>query len=346
MKKGVKTFLTNSGHEAAVVDRSRIEPMPSKFPRITVGLPVYNGQDYLKTAIESVLAQTYGDFILLISDNASTDDTEQICRSYVALDPRVRYIRHSVNHGLYWNFRAAFNAAQSEFFKWMAHDDICAPNLLEECIRLLDKYPEAVLVSPKNAVIVDDTIQHIPVDLRLDDARPNRRYAGALALKYYVPQLHGLFRAAALRQTPLLEDFMESDQTLIARVALMGRIVETEDYLFFHRLHASNASKHGRFYQDSSHTGSSQTNDTKLPHWKALLAYFRPTREVPLPLSERLLCWKHLLVWLFQDRNGLMLMGDIDQAVWHGAATARAHKLSRAFRGAVRYISPRAGGLA
>jgi glycosyltransferase involved in cell wall biosynthesis len=324
-----------------MVDRSRIEPMPSKFPRITVGLPVYNGQDYLEAAIESVLAQTYRDFILLISDNASTDDTEQICRSYVARDARVRYIRHSVNQGLTWNFRAAFDASESEYFKWMAHDDICAPNLLEECVRLLDKCPGAVLCSPKNAIIVDDRIEHLPLDLRLDDPRPSRRYAGVLTLRYFAPELHGLMRSAALKQTPLIEDFLESDQTLIARLALMGPIVETEDYLFFRRLHSSNASKHGRFHHDSA-----QAVDTNLPQWKALLAYFRATQEVPLPLVERLLCWRHLLAWVFRNRNGLKLMGDIDQALWHGAATARAHKLSRAFRGAVRYISQRAGGLA
>jgi GT2 family glycosyltransferase len=114
-------------------------------PRVALGLFVYNGERHLAAAIDSLLAQSMGDFVLDISDNASTDATEEICRSYGSLDPRIRYVRHGENRGAAWNCNFVAQASpETEFFRWCAHDDIVDPIYLQECMDLLDGEPELV----------------------------------------------------------------------------------------------------------------------------------------------------------------------------------------------------------
>src|SRR6266853_631610 len=83
----------------------KLEPNRTDRPIVSVGLPVYNGEAYLRQVLESVLAQTFTEFELVISDNASTDGTEKICREYAAADPRIRWHRQARNRGVTWNFR-------------------------------------------------------------------------------------------------------------------------------------------------------------------------------------------------------------------------------------------------
>src|SRR2546425_9420098 len=94
-------------------------------PQVSVGLPVYNGERYLAEALDSLLTQSYEDFELIICDNASTDRTGEIARSYAAKDKRVRYARNDKNLGAGGNFRRGFALASGEYFRWAASDDVC-----------------------------------------------------------------------------------------------------------------------------------------------------------------------------------------------------------------------------
>ena len=114
-------------------------------PRVSIGLPVYNGDRYLEDAIRSILAQSYTDFELIISDNGSADRTREICEGYARQDARIRYTRSPRNRGAAWNFRRVFELARGELFKWAAHDDILAPDFLGSCIAELDA--DATLVA-------------------------------------------------------------------------------------------------------------------------------------------------------------------------------------------------------
>src|SRR4051794_3298661 len=93
-------------------------------PKLSIGLPVYNGENFLAHAVDSILAQDFRDFELIISDNASTDRTAEICRGYAESDPRVRYVRFETNQGGSRNFCYVFELARGEYFKWAAHDDV------------------------------------------------------------------------------------------------------------------------------------------------------------------------------------------------------------------------------
>src|SRR6476646_2411498 len=124
-----------------------------RVPKVAIGLPVYNGAKYVAEAIESVLAQTYGDLELVISDNASTDATEEICRDYTARDSRVRYARAEQNGGAAWNFNRTFELSRGEYFKWLAHDDAIGPQYLARCLAVLDRDPGVVLCHTRTGII-------------------------------------------------------------------------------------------------------------------------------------------------------------------------------------------------
>src|SRR5215204_2400285 len=121
--------------------------------RLTIGLPVYNGDACLADAIESAIAQTFTDWQMIICDNASTDRTGDICREFATRDSRIRYVRNDENIGLTRNFNKAFELSNSEYFKWLAHDDICLPTFFERCIEALDANPAAAVAYPLSRAI-------------------------------------------------------------------------------------------------------------------------------------------------------------------------------------------------
>jgi len=92
-------------------------------PKVSIGMPVYNGSPFIREALDSLLNQTFTDFELIISDNASTDETESICREYAAKDPRIRYVRQPENRGALLNFRFVLDEAVGTYFMWAAADD-------------------------------------------------------------------------------------------------------------------------------------------------------------------------------------------------------------------------------
>jgi len=130
--------------------------MSRDTPKISVGMPVYNGESYLEDAIDCVLNQTDEDFVLIISDNASSDRTEEICRGIAAKDRRVVYSRNAKNIGAASNYNHVFELASGPYFRWFNADDLCAPNLHEECLAALEHDPEAVLSYGKTTFIDQD----------------------------------------------------------------------------------------------------------------------------------------------------------------------------------------------
>src|ERR1700684_1465730 len=125
----------------------------STAPRLTIGLPVYNGEKYVTESLEALLGQSFTDFELIISDNASTDSTGDICRRYEKQDSRVRYFRQSRNVALAPNHNFVAEQARSALFQWASNDAPYARDLLERCIDVLDKYPDVVLAHSWTAMV-------------------------------------------------------------------------------------------------------------------------------------------------------------------------------------------------
>lgn len=117
----------------------------NRCPKVSIGMPIYNGEKLIRRAVDSLLAQTFTDFELIISDNASSDGTRQICLEYAAKDQRVRYYRNEVQVQPIANFNRALGYATGEYFVWAAHDDRWAPSFLDQLVTSLDSNPQAVL---------------------------------------------------------------------------------------------------------------------------------------------------------------------------------------------------------
>jgi glycosyltransferase involved in cell wall biosynthesis len=126
--------------------------MTSMRPKITVALLTYNRSKYLPDAIDSVLAQTFREFTLIILDNASTDNTQDIVRSYS--DHRIVYIRNETNIGAFNNGLKAFSLADSEFLLIFHDDDIMKPKLLEYELSIMYNFKDVVIVA-SNVELID-----------------------------------------------------------------------------------------------------------------------------------------------------------------------------------------------
>jgi glycosyltransferase involved in cell wall biosynthesis len=211
-------------------------------PRITIGMPVYNGAKYLPIAIDSLLNQTFEHFELLISDNASSDQTEEIGRTYAAKDRRIRYVRLNQNIGAAGNFNRVCNQAGGEYFKWAAHDDVCLPTFLERCLNALDAAPRNVVLCMPKTTLIDgngDVIgdQDDRLDFRERRASARMAHFATRILASGCHAVFGLIRAEALRKTRLIGPFVASDVVLLGELALEGELWELPDRLFLSRIH-------------------------------------------------------------------------------------------------------------
>jgi glycosyltransferase involved in cell wall biosynthesis len=267
-------------------------------PLVSIGVPVRNGEKFLALQLESLLAQDFGDLEIVISDNASTDATPEICRSYAARDARVRYHRTEENHGLAWNHNRTFELAQGRYFKWAAYDDEHEPTYVSKSLAVLDADPTVICCHSATVVIDDEgeVHEHWPARELTASPKPHVRLNEMLR-PHPVDMMYGLMRVDALARTGLHRAFPESDHALLAELALLGRLVEVPEPLFRRRLHTENG-------------------DAALPDTRALWRDFtgaQGARAVPgWPLNremvrivarsgtrgiERMLCWRALAIW-------------------------------------------------
>ncbi|UWQ48124.1 glycosyltransferase family 2 protein [Leisingera aquaemixtae] len=204
----------------------------SAAPACSIGLPVYNGENYLEQAIQSVLAQEFQDFELIISDNASTDGTEAICRRFAEQDPRILYVRQPRNIGAAKNYNYTFHLARGAYFNWLAHDDILGPAFLSACLQGFEAYGDgAVLVYPAFKYIDEagrEAGKRAASCVETSARTPARRLYETLDQLAVVTSVFGMFRRDMLARTRLIGSYIASDYVLLAECALLGHIVRLE----------------------------------------------------------------------------------------------------------------------
>ena len=317
-------------------------------PRVSIGLPVFNGEKYLEEALDSILAQTHLDFELIISDNASTDRTQQICRSYAAKDSRIRYYRNERNLGASKNFNHVFTLSSGEYFKWTTHDDVLAPEFLEKCISVLDQDPSIVLCYSKTGFVDEHgtVVGTYDREMRIDSRKPHVRFGNLISIRY--PCAHtifGVIRASALRMTPLIGNYTGSDRNLLAEIGLIGRIYEISEYLFFRRRHAQTYTKLSPWWDPSVQILSAWWDPAKAQRiifTYNFLEYLRSIKRVPLKWSERLLCYAQIVDWFV--REGWMLLGvDVEISLLRRSSLGR--KLTSSAKILGRKVYGRLGGV-
>jgi len=123
--------------------------MNEKSPKISIGLPVYNSEKFMRKRINNLLEQTFSDFELIISDNCSSDSTFDICKEFAEKDSRIHCISQKCNMGAVWNFNFVLNEAKGKYFVWVAADDLLLPTFLEKNINILDSKKNVVCSSSK-----------------------------------------------------------------------------------------------------------------------------------------------------------------------------------------------------
>jgi glycosyltransferase involved in cell wall biosynthesis len=210
-------------------------------PRVSLALPVFNGEKFIAEAIRSILSQEYENFELIITDNASTDGTERICRECAASDERIKYVRNERNLGAGPNHNLGFELSSGEYFKWCTADDRISPNFLSVCVSVLDKNQDVVLVYGTTQSIDQDgrpvpLVGEMMLELRESDG-PARRFQKHLADKGSNFETFGVFRSDALKKTTLHRSYIGSDRTLLTEMVLLGRFVYVPDIIFYNREH-------------------------------------------------------------------------------------------------------------
>ena len=278
-------------------------------PRVTVGLPVYNSERYLATSLDSLLSQTYRDFVLIISDNASTDGTAEICERYAKLDSRVQYFRNEVNIGNPRNFNRVLELTQTPYLKWATADDFWAPVFLERAMDVMENQPTVALCYPQ-AVLVDasgGSPQNYDDVLHLVQDDPAERFLALINNIKLSHQLLGVIRMSSLRQTHLQGTHVASDINLLAELTLYGKFVELPERLFFRRFHQDSCSwKRG----DANHEAKryhaiGMPGRVKFPKWRSHLRFIAAVRSSPLPLGSKMRLYRTLLRRISWDRQAL-----------------------------------------
>jgi glycosyltransferase involved in cell wall biosynthesis len=218
-------------------------------PRVSIGLPVYNGERFLRKTLDSLLAQSFRDFELIISDNASTDGTQTICAEYAARDSRVRYSRNAVNEGAARNMNRVVELSIAEYFKWAMADDLVAPELIARCVDVLDRDQTVVLACTRTAMIDEDdrVLRRLESSWNLQSERAEERLRRTILWGGHwvnADALQGVIRRQALVRTNLLPRYQGGDKRPLAELTLLGRFVELPDYLLLRRTHDWSSGKH------------------------------------------------------------------------------------------------------
>ncbi len=287
--------------------------MTAKIPKVSIGLPVFNGARYLAGTLDRLLDQTYSDFEVVVSDNASTDDTSKICADYNNHDKRIRYFRNNSNIGAAPNFNRVFELSRGTYFAWAAYDDVHDRRFLERCVPILDDNPDVVLSHSAIGFIDDNEVAvrtfrgKGPADdesyirdiygnpvmepdiLHIaESSSSEERFRDVLQNVNWCLQVFGLIRADILRQTGLQRSYYGADKVLLAELSLAGRFQQVEEVLFTKRIHQNMS-----FYQTTKEKRRwiDSTGARRLPQLHMLKDYASAVRRTPLSFGQRLKCF-------------------------------------------------------
>jgi glycosyltransferase involved in cell wall biosynthesis len=273
------------------------------MPRLTIGLPVYNGENFLSESIEALLGQTYEDYELIISDNASTDGTEAICRHYQQRDSRIRYVRQPRNIGLSPNHNLVVRLAHGELFKWASHDDLYARDLLKRCVEALDEYPDVVLAHSWTATIDNSGAITKAIKYPLATASPSapERFRNLLFLEGSDDD-GGIMRIDPMRRITM-NSYHHAERTIIAELALQGPFYHVPDWLYFRRDHPLRAERafpsvRSRSVNMDPRRASRLRHPVLRLYAEYIWGYASVINRAPISAADKRQCYQALAQWL------------------------------------------------
>jgi glycosyltransferase involved in cell wall biosynthesis len=280
-------------------------------PRLSIGLPVYNGEKYLGESIEALLGQTFEDFELIIADNASTDGTRGICLGYEKADSRVRYVRQERNIGASANHDFLLRQARGELFKWAAADDLYGRDLLRRCIDELDEHPDVILAHCWTAAIDSsgNVTQSLKYPLNTNSPHAPERFRSMLfgtgENDYGLLRAddnYGVMRTDVLRRVTPQGSYYHADRVFTTEVALHGRFCQVPDWLYFRRDHSdrpqhTSSSVRAWCANLDPRRSNRLLNPTPRLLAEFVLGYVSAIRRAPLSPAERSECYRYLAQW-------------------------------------------------
>jgi glycosyltransferase involved in cell wall biosynthesis len=292
-------------------------------PLLSIGLFVYNAERFIQKALDSLLGQTFGDFELIISDNASSDRTGEICREYAARDPRIRYYRNPKNMGAGWNIRRVVELATGKYFKWAAGDDMLEPEFLSQCIRALEVDPGCVLAHAKTRIIDENGnfVENYHWPMKTESTNAVTRFREMLLNDHLCFQIFGVIRMDALRSVPPQGSYVNSDGVLLSQLSLIGRFWESPEPLFISTRHSGQSTrtipvrvKQPRFRLTKRHGtlpspewwDPTKTRSITFPEFRQLREYFLSIGRAPLRSGEKLRCYLLLIPWIKKHFRRMM----------------------------------------
>ena len=278
--------------------------MANRSPKVSIGMPVYNGEKYIEEAIDSILSQTFEDFELIICDNASIDDTREICRAYAHNDDRVQYVLNEKNLGAAGNYNRTLELATAPYFRWACDDDVLKPTNLERCVEVLDRRSNVVLVAPRTLAVDGEGMEWPSQEwlrrLDLQSSLPSERFAEFLQAYSWLgcgSQLFGLMRTDILRKTGGLGNYVSSDIVLIGEMSLRGKFAEVDEVLFLKRVHEGDSVNGNDFEVDkmTEFIDPESKGKTQWLEFRWVSEFMKTVGRVPMSSTERRACYRKFL---------------------------------------------------
>ena len=283
--------------------RHVLHPTDGPAPLVSIGVPAYNAERFLAPALESLLAQEAGDLEVVVSDNGSTDGTEQICRDLAAQDRRLRYVRQPVNRGGAANFNAVFALRHpgARYFKWAAADDTHDPRYLGAALDVL-RSDATVSVAHSLTDDIDEQGRHLrswgDQGLPAADQDVAVRFAALSQRNYQCFSIFGLVRVETLAATRGLGYYAESDRVLLAELGLRGRLVDVPEELFHRRQHSGRSvNTYPTARERIAWFNPGLVGRPVFPEWRLGRGYLQALADAPLSMRERARCLAAMGRW-------------------------------------------------
>ncbi|NNC11883.1 glycosyltransferase family 2 protein [Planctomonas sp. JC2975] len=263
-------------------------------PRVSVGVPVYNGEEYLETALRALQKQTLREFEVIISDNASTDGSRAIAERFAVEDERFHVIGSMKNEGIPRNFNATLESAAAPLFMWNAADDFARPEHLEACCAVLDAHPEAwIAFSRIDAIDAEGRFLNSRDDENLDFGGLDASGRVDLFLRrqvYQVIGFGGVIRTDRLREYGGLPPFYGGDIVLGLGLAIKAPWIQVPRALYVRRMHEGQFGKSqgGDIATQIRHYDPSIRREYAFPQWYLNGRLIAEAAAATIPLSERL----------------------------------------------------------
>lgn len=287
---------------------------------VRIGMPLFNEGRYLRQAFDSLLAQDFTDFEIVISDNASTDETPAICREYAARDRRIAYRLNDANIGMTANQNRVLDGAETEFFMWAAGHDLWHPTFLTRCVAVLRADPEAALAYPV-IDLMDESGRRFadPKVVRLDtrglgvSSRANLLLWGLATCN----SVYGLYRTAAIKQTGLFRNVVISDNLILFELSLVGSIAHIPEPLLTLRIRTDGPATMGASldaYRKKFYPPDRKWFRLWMTHWRLFYEHLAAVAAAPIKLGRKPVLFASVL-FAFLARRGKHMVHDIIESL-------------------------------